>query len=154
MVLAMFSLFGPVGLFFGIIRLLIGVSYCKGTSMYPTLENYSFMLVDGMLANIRPRPFMRNEIVCLYRPKIQVGENEIPAARVVKRIVAIEGDAVEIFDGDLYINLVKQEESFTAEGAKYRIPLMRVADGHVLVLGDNRIRCRVVFKLKPFGPLQ
>lgn len=168
MILAMLSLFGPVGLFFGIIRLFIGVERSKGMSMYPTLENSCVVLVDGMLANIRPRPFMRNEIVHLYRPKMQVGGKECPA-HVVKRIVAIEGDEIEMFGGILYINSVKQEEPFITEGARYRIPLMKVPNDHVLVLGDNRnvsfdghnygtvstkrIICRCVFKLKPFGPL-
>ena len=44
MILAILSLFGPVGLFLGVIRLFVTPVYCKGMSMYPTLENSNIIL--------------------------------------------------------------------------------------------------------------
>ena len=170
MILAILSLFGPVGLFLGVIRLFVTPVYCKGTSMYPTLENSNIILNEGILTKIlRPRPYKRNELVLLYRPKMKIGGIEIPASFVLKRIVAIEGDIVEMFGGKLYINSVKQEESFIAESVKYNLSFQRIPDRHVLVLGDNRnisfdghnygavptkrIVSRAIFKLKPYGSL-
>ena len=83
------------------------------------------------------RPFKRNELVILRRPKMQNSLEEFPAARrVLKQIVAVEGDKVAMFDGKLYINRVKQDELFIAEDAKYTL-FQNVPTGHVLVLGDN-----------------
>lgn len=169
MILVIYSLFGPVVLFFCVIRLFVTPVYLKGMSMYPTLENSNIILHEGILTKIlRSRPYMRNELVCLYRPKMRMGGIDIPASYVLKRIVAIEGDTVEMFFGNLYINSVKQEESFIAESAKYTL-FQRIPDRHVLVLGDNRnisfdghnygavptksIVSRAIFKLKPYGSL-
>jgi len=68
-----------------------------------------------------------------------------PEAEVllIKRIIAIGGDTVELRDGEVYINGEKSEEPYTRE--QNTTPLnkqvdfpMTIPDGEVLLLGDNR----------------
>ncbi len=57
--------------------------------------------------------------------------------RFVKRIVAIEGDVIEIKKGWLYVNGARREEPY-ATRPHYRLAPMEVPEGKLFVLGDNR----------------
>lgn len=58
---------------------------------------------------------------------------------LIKRVVAVEGDFVELIDGGLYINGDKFEEpyintmTFSKRGSQWKVP-----EGKLFVLGDNR----------------
>lgn len=52
--------------------------------------------------------------------------------------MATEGDEVEVKNGKLYINEIKQDEPFTNEDALYDFGPVIVPPGKFLVLGDNR----------------
>lgn len=57
---------------------------------------------------------------------------------LIKRIVATEGDEVEVRSGKLFINNNRQDEPFTNEDALYDFGPVVVPSGQLLVLGDNR----------------
>lgn len=66
---------------------------------------------------------------------------------LIKRVVAVEGETVDIRDGDLVVDGVIPFESFTergftersqSESADITYPY-EVPSGHVFVLGDNRV---------------
>lgn len=85
-------------------------------------------------------------------------------ARFVKRIVATEGEMVEVKNGVLYINGEPRQEPY-ASTPLYRLPPIKVPPGEVFVLGDNRnnsadghvwgflpktnIEARIVFRFWP-----
>ena len=50
----------------------------------------------------------------------------------------LHSDKVQITKGKVYINGVRQDETFTAEEAAYEFGPVIVPAGKVLVLGDNR----------------
>lgn len=60
-------------------------------------------------------------------------------SRIIKRVIALEGDTVEIKDGILYVNGEKKEEEYIKE------PMMdteyekiEIGEGEIFVMGDNR----------------
>ena len=55
----------------------------------------------------------------------------------IKRIVAVEGDVVEMKNGKLYINNELRNDPFTNEDAVYKYGPVTVPPGQVLVLGGN-----------------
>ncbi|MBD3305415.1 signal peptidase I [candidate division KSB3 bacterium] len=57
--------------------------------------------------------------------------------RFVKRIVAVEGDRIEINQGLVYVNGMPVEEPY-ASSPYYRLPPMEIPEGQLFVLGDNR----------------
>ena len=57
---------------------------------------------------------------------------------VIKRVVAVAGDEVAVREGRLYVNGQVQDEPFTNEPPDYELNPMRVPEGCVFVLGDNR----------------
>lgn len=58
-------------------------------------------------------------------------------SRFVKRVVAVEGDLVEVKNEALYVNGKRREEPY-ATSPFYRFSPMKVPEGHLFVLGDNR----------------
>ena len=91
---------------------------------------------------------------------------------IVKRIIGIPGDTIDIRDGHVYINEVLQEEDYikgqTFESSNFSYPI-KIPENQVFVLGDNRenssdsrglgpieynqIIGRVRFKLWPLGTI-
>lgn len=107
------------------IRIFIVVS----ESMEPTLAVGDRILVD---ANGYPD---RYSVIAFQDPE----KPDQPEEQLVKRVIGIEGDLVEIRDGILYVN---GEEQYSRHVTTNRIPTsdqrVRVPRDHVFVMGDNR----------------
>jgi len=118
--------------------------YIPSLSMYPTFEVGDQLAVEKVTKRLKP--FYRQEVVVFNPPQtfreIMVGQYGQDASRareaLIKRIVAIEGDEVEVKSGKLYVNGDEAEEPFTAEDAQYEFGPIVVPSDNVLVLGDNR----------------
>jgi signal peptidase I len=118
--------------------------YIPSLSMYPTFDVGDQLAVEKVTKLIKP--LYRNEVVVFKPPQAfrDVMENQYGASpsrakeALIKRVVAIEGDTVEVKGGKLLVNGVEQNEPFTAEQAEYQFGPVLVPPGNVLVLGDNR----------------
>jgi len=137
-----------------------------GSSMTPTLKNGQWLAVTAIL----PRP-ARGDIV-IISPRTNAFHEPL-----VKRVIAVAGDEIDIADGHVLINGEPIEEPYLPEGLRtYPASEMqsdiaypaRVPAGRVFVMGDNRggssdsrvsavgfirvddILGRVSFRVKPF----
>ena len=108
-------------------------SYVDGSSMQPTLNGgVENVVKDGdKLLVVKLGKITRGDIIVL-RPEGNTYD-------VVKRVIAVAGDFVEIKDGVLYLNDQPQTESYIKE--PMTIPDMEktlVPAESIFVLGDNR----------------
>lgn len=108
----------------------IRISGVSGDSMYPTLHNNDRVLVQ--LNYSQPR---RGDIVVVMAPQY----DDEP---LVKRIIAVAGDEVEIDGrGRVWVNGEQLEEPYVNEknftGGMREYPFF-VPEGTVFVMGDNR----------------
>jgi signal peptidase I len=118
--------------------------FIPSLSMYPTFDVGDQLAVEKVTKRIKP--LYRNEVVVFNPPQMfrdiveqQYGSDTSKSKEaLIKRIVAIEGDKVEVKNGKLYVNNEPQTEPFTAEAAEYTFGPVIVPPGNVLVLGDNR----------------
>lgn len=98
---------------------------------------------------------------------------EINKTSYIKRVIAIEGDKVEIKDGKVYINNELLPEKYLAEGVKTEVTGVFnnfiVPKGYIFLMGDNRsgsmdcrnfgcipvekIESKVVFRFWPFNKM-
>lgn len=109
------------------------LSTVKGHSMEPTLREKEWLFVNKLVYWIGHPG--RGDVVILKDPGVQGGQRQY----LVKRVVALPGDTVEIRAGQLYVNGNAVYEPYTdiriEDGD--RAPVV-VEPGHYFVMGDNR----------------
>ena len=76
----------------------------------------------------------RREIVIFSPPS----GAELAAGALIKRVIAVEGDVVEVRDSQVYVNGQPVTEPYIKERPEYILPPTRVPQGMLFVLGDNR----------------
>lgn len=114
----------------------IRMSRVEGGSMNPTLVNHDRMM---LLSNVWYSNPQRGDIVVARVP-------EFSSEPIVKRVIAVEGDTVNIdfISGVVFVNGQALEETyilspthndFGAEGISYPLTVKK---GHVFLMGDNR----------------
>ena len=127
-----------------------------GSSMKPNLEGGSGNLIEALLVSDRlfiPKyetwlrrlhilgPYTRGSIVIFREPEdspYRSGRRKF----LVKRVIGIPGDSVEILAGNVFINGQKLDQSFiTASGGTLgnsSMTTVTVPENQYFVLGDNR----------------
>lgn len=132
--------FGALALALVLRTAIVEPRYIPSLSMYPTFDVGDQLAVEKVTKRLRP--FERREVVVFNPPqtfKDIVGSSRTGKEALIKRIVAVGGDEVEVKNGGrLYINGELQDEPYTAENAEYDFGPVQVPFGSVLVLGDNR----------------
>jgi signal peptidase I len=124
-----------------------------GSSMYPTLENGEFLIVNKLVysevdveklgkflpfldAGDSPKRFVfhgpeRGDIVVLRDP----GQPEVD---LIKRVVGLPGETIEIVNGTIFIDGRMLEEPYIGQAWHYTGPRIVIGPGEYFVMGDNR----------------
>lgn len=113
---------------FLIFRLVIGFSFVKGNSMEPTLHGGEIAVYTRIYSE-----YKKGDVVSVRIPS---GEY------YVKRVIAAEGDTIDIKNGRVYIDDEVINEPYTAgetdkKDGNIKYPYT-LKEGQVFVMGDNR----------------
>ncbi|MBQ7714575.1 MAG: signal peptidase I [Clostridia bacterium] len=116
-----------------VFSLCVRVTTVDGSSMENTLQDKDYLLVQ--VAFYEPE---RGDIVVIN----DFSKDDIStvyAKPLVKRIIAVEGDTVEIRGGVLYLNGSVSSEDYIKETMwPSDMPLTKIDEGNIFVMGDNR----------------
>lgn len=102
-------------------------------SMVPTIQCRDRLFVEKITH--RFWGLERGEVIVFVPPKQSQLTDDL-----IKRLIGLPGDIIEIKDGTLYINNEPQEEPYLAESIQYEYGPVKVPEGKIFVLGDNRNR--------------
>jgi signal peptidase I len=119
-----------VGLaFLALFQVTVGSFKVYGSSMLPGIEQGDYILVSKATYFFN-KP-QRGDIIVLHSP-------QDPNTDLIKRIIAVPGDTVEIKDNTVFVNDTALVEPYTMEPPRYLMLSEEIPTGHYFVLGDNR----------------
>ena len=120
-----------------IVNYVFQITIVNGNSMEKYLHNGNRLIVEKFIYKMNG--LKRGEIVIINKPR----DIENERTPIIKRVVALEGDVIEIKDGNVYVNNEKIEEPYINGEKTYAIvpeyQSLVVPQGHIYVLGDNRM---------------
>ncbi|MGD0354774.1 MAG: signal peptidase I [Dehalococcoidia bacterium] len=110
-------------------------------SMEPTYQAGDFILVNR-LAYIWDTP-KRGDVIALYSPenteRLSLNPFETQdSSQYIKRIIAVQGDTVDIENQKVYVNGNLIDEPYIMEPCDYDCNTQKIPAGSYFVLGDNR----------------
>jgi len=101
-----------------------------GLSMEPGLEDHQRIIMEKI--SYRFHPPERGDIIVLQRPDGAAGHP------LIKRVIGLPGDTVEIRDGGVWIDAERLDEPYLDQPTFGYMAPQLVPENHVFVLGDNR----------------
>ena len=101
----------------------------EGQSMEPNLHPSERLIIEKI--SYRFTPPHRGDIIVLRRP-------DRASVPLIKRVIGLPGETVEIKDGNVYVDGESLCESYLNQTTLGNMSRLLVPEGHVFVLGDNR----------------
>lgn len=101
----------------------------EGQSMEPNLHNNERLIIEKLTKRFHSP--VRGDIIVIRRPQ---GRSD----PLIKRVIGLPGDTVEVRDGHVYINGEQLDEPYIAQPTLGVMSPRLVPEEHVFVLGDNR----------------
>jgi len=130
---------------FFLINYVVSAFKIEGDSMRPLLRDQERVLISKLA--VRKGSLHRFDIVVMYKP-------DEPDKSLIKRIVGLPGEIIEIRGGDVIINDKPLKQSFGGEPERTRAPsdmkALLIPRGTYFVMGDNRL---ISFDSRLFGPV-
>lgn len=106
----------------------------NGQSMYPTIEHEDYLLVNKLAyINLNPE---RGDIV-VFRSDL-IDEDTNKQRNLVKRVIALPGEHLEIYDNKVYINGQCLQEEYLIDVKTYGYIDIVIPDNEFFAMGDNR----------------
>lgn len=112
---------------FFIVNSLIGRYRIDGNSMNPTLLNGEYLIISNFAYQLDEPE--RGDIIVFRHPRSEMN--------LIKRVIGIPGDTVEVQDGIVRVNGVALDEPYIQAPPTYNSSWV-VPEGQFFVLGDNR----------------
>ena len=103
-------------------------TYVLGQSMEPNLHDDQHLLIEKL--SYRFGIPKRGDVVV-----IDVEHAEIP---LIKRVIGLSGETVEVRSGQLYIDGLAIDEPYLSDVFQRDYGPTTVPEGHIFVMGDNR----------------
>ncbi|WFD09503.1 signal peptidase I [Tepidibacter hydrothermalis] len=117
-----------------VITMFIRPTIVQGQSMNPTLEDKDYLIIDKVSYRLN-EPSRGDVIVFNSELTTEKGKKK----HLVKRVVATGGDNVKVCNGKVYVNEKIIEEGYINGDNTDGDLEVKVPNGYVFVLGDNRL---------------
>ena len=110
-------------------------------SMLPTLQIKDKILVEKLSPRFLPNKSLsklKDKIIVFNAPEQLIEAGYKANTALIKRVIGVPGDKVEVKEGRLYLNDVLQNKYPTDQNINYSIGPLTVPEKSLWVMGDNR----------------
>ena len=110
-------------------------------SMLPTLQIQDKILVEKLTPKIISKKNLskfKNKIIVFNVPERLIEAGYESDIALIKRVIGIPGDKVEVKEGILYLNDIAQNNYISGEDINYTTGPYFVPENSLWVMGDNR----------------
>ena len=110
-------------------------------SMLPTLQIQDKILVEKISPKLnfsKNLSRLRDQIIVFNAPSILIEAGYESKTALIKRVIGLPGDKVEVKEGNLYINDIMQRKYLTDKNINYSTGPYIVPEKSLWVMGDNR----------------
>ena len=109
------------------------------TSMMPNFEPHDYLFINRLAYNGELSPARGDVIVFRSDLTTEDGRKKL----LIKRVIGVGGDVIEVRDGQVYVNGIADDQSYTKDGSTSGSTGPDIVpEGSVYVLGDNRLVSR------------
>ena len=109
----------------------------KGESMVPTLYPNDYLIMNRLAYKNKPVEYLD---VVVFHSKLSLdGESSKKKKDLVKRVIGLPGDIIEVKDGMVYRNGEELNEPYINDGITDRDIMVVVPQNQYFVMGDNRL---------------
>ena len=110
-------------------------------SMLPTLQIQDKILVEKLTPRINSKSNLyklKNKIIVFNVPEQLIDSGYESDIALIKRVIGIPGDKIEVKEGNLYLNDIKQNNFISDRNINYSTGPFIVPEKSLWVMGDNR----------------
>ena len=110
-------------------------------SMIPTLQIQDRILIEKITPriNYKFKKHLKVNTIVIFKPPKNLREAGYgDGSALIKRVVGLPGDKIEVSNGKLYRNKEEINEKWIKEPIQYEMKAIKVPENSLWVLGDNR----------------
>jgi len=110
-------------------------------SMLPTLQIKDKILVEKLSPKIIPQSNLsklKNKIIVFNVPEQLIAAGYDSDIALIKRVIGVPGDKIEVKEGNLYLNDIAQNNNVSDRNINYSTGPVIVPEKSLWVMGDNR----------------
>ncbi len=110
-------------------------------SMLPTLQIQDKILVEKLTPKITSKSNLsklKNKIIVFNVPEQLIEAGYESDIALIKRVIGVPGDKIEVKEGNLYLNDIAQNNYISDKNINYSIGPYYVPEKSLWVMGDNR----------------
>jgi len=116
---------------FGIRTFIVDTRIVPTGSMLPTIQLQDRLIFDKVF--YKSKPLQRGDIIMFTAPEGSGEKDDL-----VKRIIGLPGETLEVKEGKVWINGEPIEEPYLMEAPEYEYGPIAIPEGSYIVFGDNR----------------
>jgi len=128
-----------------ILNMFLGITTVYNTSMYPTLKEKNILLINkiskidqGDIITFKTNLKLSKTDIETLNPIKRLLVNENTTKNLVKRVIGLPGDKIEINSGFVFVNDVKLDETYVDAVTMGDVVIESLPDNMYFVMGDNR----------------